>query len=93
MFNSTIVDLHKQIRASNVIKQEFLISPDNRCSHLSGALAVHLCPRQQAPFPGYTSSAAPGKIPSTHQTEAVSTEYKELHAPRTVCGLLPQPGT
>lgn len=78
---------------TKVIKEKFEICPDDGRSHLCGALAVRLCPRQQTPFLGYTSSAPPGKIPPTHQPEAVSTQHQELHTPCTVCGLLSQPGT
>lgn len=69
------------------------ISPDDRCAHLSGTLALRLRPRQQAPVPGYAGSAPPGKIPPAHQSEAVSTQHQELHTPCSVCGLLSKSGT
>lgn len=66
--------------------------PDDRRAHLSGTLAVCLRPRQQAPFPGHTSSPAPGEIPPAHQPEAVSTQHQEPRPPCAVGGLLSKPG-
>lgn len=75
------------------IKQKLEFSPGDRCSHLSWAIAVCLCPRQQAPFLGHTSSAPPGEVPPTYQPEALSTQHQKLYTPCAVCGLLSQPWT